>query len=65
MIVNMLHNLSHRYSNHNSNIKYVGLTIKYIDSLDYESIHYIISLNVVSSFMIFNNFDYMFHLKYY
>ena len=37
------------YSSHNSNIKYVDSTIKYIGV---ESIHYAINLDVVSSFMI-------------
>ena len=40
-----------------SNFKYIGLTIKYIN---FELIHYIINLNIVLSFMIFNNFDYIF-----
>ena len=45
------------YYNHNSNIKCVDSTIKYIG---FESIHYIINLNVVLSFIVFSDFDYMF-----
>ena len=45
------------YSCHNNNIKYVGSIIKCID---FESIHYTINLDVVSFFMIFSDFDYMF-----
>ena len=42
------------YSSHNSNIKYVWLTIKCID---FKSIYYDISMNVVSSFIVFSYFD--------
>ena len=49
-VVDILQNRSHRYSNHNSNIKYVDLIIKCIN---FESIHYFININVVSSFIIF------------
>ena len=45
MIINILQNLSHRYSSHNSNIKCIG-TIKRVDS---KLVHYVINLNVVSS----------------
>ena len=54
MITNMLQNLNHIHSNHNNNIKCVGLTIKYIG---FEPIHYIINLDVISSSMVFNDFD--------
>ena len=37
----MLRNLSHKYFSHSSNIKYIGLTIKYIK---FESIYYAINL---------------------
>ena len=49
------------YSIHNSNIKCVGSTIKCID---FESIHYVINLDVVSSLMVFRDFDYMFLSMY-
>ena len=61
MVVYILHILSHIYYSHNSNVKCVGLTIKYIG---FESIHYAINLDVVSSSMVFNNFDCMFLLMY-
>ena len=50
------------YSSHNNNIKYVDLIIKYIG---FKLFHYTINLNVVSSFMIFNDFDYIFLSIYY
>ena len=50
----MLQNLSQRYFSHNSNIKYVDSTIKYIG---FESFHYVINLNDVSSFVVFSDFD--------
>ena len=56
----MLLNWSNRYYSHNINIKYVNSTIKYID---FESIDYA-NLDVVSSFMIFSDFDYMFLYMY-
>ena len=62
MIVNILQNWSHRYSNHNSYIKYVGSTIKCID---FESIHYAINLYIVSFSMVFSNSDYIFISMYY
>ena len=55
--VNMLQNLSHRYSSYNRNIKCVGSTIK---CMGFELIHYTINLDVVSSFMVFRDFDSMF-----
>ena len=45
------------YSNHNSNIKYVDSTIKCID---FQSFHYTINMDAILSFMVFNDFDYMF-----
>ena len=57
MIINMLQNLSHKYFSHNDNIKSVGSTIKYIN---FEPIHYTINLDVVSSFIVFMNFNYIF-----
>ena len=53
-IVSMLQNWSQRYSSHNSNIK----------CTHFESFHYTINLDVVSSFMIFSDFDYMFLSMY-
>ena len=47
MVVNMLQNLSHRYSSHNSNIKCVDLS----------RFHYAINLNFVSSSIVFSDFD--------
>ena len=57
----MLHNLNHMYYSHNNNIKYVGSTIKYID---FEPIRYAIILDVVSSFIICSDFDYIFISMY-
>ena len=54
-------NMSQMYYSYNSNIKYVDLTIKYID---FESFHYVINLNVVSFFVVFGDFDYMFQSMY-
>ena len=45
------------YSSHNSNIKYINSTIKYID---FELFHYTINSNIVSFFVVFSNFDYIF-----
>ena len=45
------------YSSHDSNIKCVGSTIKCVS---FESIHYVINLNIVSSSMVFSGFDSMF-----
>ena len=50
--------MNYRYYSHNSNIKYTCSTIKYIE---FNPIHYIINLNIVSSFMIFSDFDYIFY----
>ena len=50
MIVYMLENLSHRYSSHNSNIKCVG----------FELIHYAIKPYVISSYIAFREFDFVF-----
>ena len=62
MIISMLENWSQRYSSHNSNIKCVDLAIKCIN---FEWFHYAINLDVVSSFVVFSDFDYMFLLIYY
>ena len=61
LVINMLHNWSHMYSSHNNNIKCVDSTITYIG---FESFHYAINLNVVLSFVVFNNFDFMFLSMY-
>ena len=53
----MLQNLNYKYSSHDSNSKCVGSTIKYIG---FEPIHYTINLNVVSSFMVLSDFNFMF-----
>ena len=45
------------YYSHNSNIKCLNLTIKYIG---FESFSYTVNLNIVSSFEVFNDFDYIF-----
>ena len=52
-----IYNLSHSYSSINSNIKCVGSTIKCVG---FKPIDYVINLDVISSFMVFNNFDSMF-----
>ena len=49
------------YFSHNSNIKYVDSIIKCIC---FESFHYIINLNIVSSFVVFSIFDYIFLSMY-
>ena len=49
------------YSIHNNNIKCVESIIKL---KGFELIHYIINLNVVSFYMIFKDFDYMFISMY-
>ena len=56
----MLQNWSNRYYSHHINIKYVSSIIKCID---FESIDFA-NLDVVSSFMVFNDFDYMFLSMY-
>ena len=61
IIVSMLQNWCQRYSNHYSNIKCVDSTIKRID---FESFHYAINLNVVSSFVVFSDFNFIFILIY-
>ena len=50
MIVNVLWNWNHIYFSDNSDIKCVG----------FELIYYTTNLNVVSSFIVFSDFDYMF-----
>ena len=59
--ISMLQNLSYIYYIHNSNIKSEDSTIKYID---FKSFHYAINLDVVLSFMVFNDFDFMFLSMY-
>ena len=49
------------YYSHNSNIKCINSIIKYIG---FESIYYAINLNVVSFFMIFDDFNYIFLSMY-
>ena len=61
MVISMLQNLSHIYYIHNSNIKSEDLMIKYIG---FKSFHYAINLDVVSSFMVFNDFDSIFLSMY-
>ena len=45
------------YYSHNSNIKYIS---SIINCLGFKPIHYAINLDVVSFFMIFNDFDFIF-----
>ena len=59
MVVNMLQSCNHRHSSHNSNIKCIGSTIKYIV---FDLIHYAINLDVVSLYVVFNNFGSMFFI---
>ena len=54
-------NMSQMYYSYNSNIKYLDLTIKYID---FESFYYVINLNVVLFFVVFSDFDYKFPSMY-
>ena len=58
----MQQNWSHGYYSHNSNIKCVDITIKYVG---FKRIHYTINLDVISSFMIFNDFSYIFMSMYF
>ena len=62
MVINILHNRNHKYSSYNNNIKYVNSIIKCII---FESIYYDINLDLISSCMIFINFDFIFLLIYY
>ena len=57
----MLYNLSQKYYSHNSNIKYIDSTIKCID---FKLFHYVINLDAVSSYVVFNDFDYIFLSMY-
>ena len=57
MVICMLQNFSLMYYSHNSNIKYVNSTIKCIG---FKSIHYVINFDVVSFFVVFNDFNSMF-----
>ena len=62
IVANMLQNLSHMYYSHNSNIKFVNSSIKCVG---FESIHYAINPDDdVSSFLVFNDFDYIFISMY-
>ena len=45
------------YYSYNINIKYVDSIVKYIG---FESFHYDINLDIISYFMIFSGFDYLF-----
>ena len=45
------------YYNYNSNIKCIDSTIKYIG---FESFYYVINLDVVSPFIVFSGFDFIF-----
>ena len=54
MIDNMMYNWNHMYFSYNNNIKYII----------FESIHYAINLDTVSSFMVFNDFDFIFLSMY-
>ena len=53
----MLQIWNNRYFSHDGNIKCVDLTIKYIE---FESFYYAINRAGVSSYMVFNDFIYMF-----
>ena len=57
----MLQNWSQKYSSHNNNINCVESTIKCIG---FKSFHYIINLDVISLFMVFSDFDYIFISMY-
>ena len=46
----MLHNWSHRYSNH----------YRIIKCADFKSIHYVINMDAMSFFKVFSEFDYVF-----
>ena len=50
IVISMLKNWSHIYSNHHRIIKYIG----------FKSIHYVINPDVTSSFKVFNKFDSLF-----
>ena len=49
--------INHTYFSHNSNIEYVYLTIKFIN---FELINYVIDFDIVSLYIIFSDFDFMF-----
>ena len=53
MVINI--NLSHRYSSHYSITKFI----------DFESVYYVINMDVVSSFIVFNEFVFVFPSMYY
>ena len=50
------------YYSHNNNIKYVD---SIINCIGFESFYYVINLNMISSFIGFSDFDYMFISMYY
>ena len=54
--------MNHRYSSHNINIRYLGSTIK---NIGFKPVYYVINLNIVSSFMIFSDFDFILESMYY
>ena len=49
------------YSRYNSNFKFIGSAIKYIG---FDSIHYVINLDIVSSFTVFSDGNSMFLSMY-
>ena len=57
----MLHNYNHMYFSYNNNIICVDLTIKCID---FESFYYAMNLDVISSYIVFNDLDSMFLSMY-
>ena len=57
----MIQNWNYRYSSQNNNIKCVGLAIKCIG---FKPIHYAINSDIVSSSMVFSDFDSMFLSMY-
>ena len=68
MVISMLQNWSQRYYIYNNNIKCVDSTIKCVNSpikcIGFESFHYAINRNVVSFFVFFSDFDFMFISMY-
>ena len=45
------------YFSYNSNFKYIDSTIKY---KGFDSINYIINLDIISSFILYNDFNFIF-----
>ena len=58
----MLYNYNHMYYSYNNNIICVDSTITCID---FESFYYVINLDVISSYIVFNDLDSMFLSMYY